>query len=45
MYTALKITFDFKKLVSDDPVKYDFAQTRLDIKSDMDINDFVDKAE
>ena len=44
MVTALEITAGFKRLVPDDPVKYDFALTRLGIRDDMDINDFLDKA-
>ena len=45
MNTALVITSEFKKIVPEDPVKYDFALTRLGIRSDIDIHDFVDKAE
>ncbi len=44
MYVALEITSGFKKLVSDDPVKYDFALTRRGIRDDMDIDYIVDKA-
>ncbi len=44
IYTALEITSGFKRLAPDDPVKYDFALTRLGIRDDMDIYDFVDKA-
>ncbi|MBW2567860.1 MAG: TIGR02757 family protein [Deltaproteobacteria bacterium] len=35
MRTALEITSCFKKLVPDDPVKYDFVLTRLGIRNDM----------
>jgi len=34
--TALEITSGFKKISPDDPVKYDFALTRLGIRTDMD---------
>jgi len=44
MYAALEITSGFKRLVPDDPVKYDFSLTRLGIRYDMDIDDFVDQA-
>jgi len=36
MATALEITSGFKKIVPDDPVKYDFALTRFGIRNDMD---------
>ena len=36
MNTALEITSCFKRLVPDDPVKYDFVLTRLGIRGDMD---------
>jgi uncharacterized protein (TIGR02757 family) len=36
MATALEITSVFKKIVPDDPVKYDFALTRFGIRNDMD---------
>jgi len=38
MHTALEITSGFKKIVSEDPVKYDFALTRLGIRDDLDID-------
>ncbi len=41
MSTALEITSCFRKLVPDDPVKYDFALTRFGIRSDMSIDDFL----
>ena len=44
MHTALAITSGFKKIVPEDPVKYDFALTRLGIRGDLDINYIVDKA-
>ncbi len=36
--TALEITSGFRKLMPDDPVKYDFTLTRFGIRDDMDIN-------
>jgi len=36
MRTALEITAHFKKININDPVKYDFALTRMGIRSDMD---------
>jgi len=44
MHTALAITSGFKKIVPEDPVKYDFALTRLGIRNDLDIDYIVDKA-
>jgi uncharacterized protein (TIGR02757 family) len=38
MKTALEITHAFKKIVPDDPVKYDFALTRLGIRADADLS-------
>ena len=35
MAAALEITSGFKKIVPDDPVKYDFVLTRLGIRDDM----------
>jgi uncharacterized protein (TIGR02757 family) len=37
MSTALEITEGFRKLVPRDPVKYDFALTRLGIRDDQDL--------
>jgi len=37
MRTALEVTSGFKKLSPDDPLKYDFALTRLGIRNDLDI--------
>ncbi|MCP4105693.1 MAG: TIGR02757 family protein [Desulfobacteraceae bacterium] len=45
MRTALEITSGFKKLVPDDPVRYDFALTRLGIRDDADPDDFFKIAE
>jgi uncharacterized protein (TIGR02757 family) len=38
--TALEITEAFKKMAPEDPVKYDFALTRLGIRNDSDISVF-----
>lgn len=38
--TAVEITSGFKRMVPDDPVKYDFALTRLGIRNDMSWDDF-----
>ena len=35
MLTALEVTSGFKKLIPNDPVKYDFALTRFGIRNDM----------
>lgn len=43
MYAALEITSGFKKIVPEDPLKYDFALTRFGIRNDMDIDDFIDQ--
>ncbi len=43
MHTAFEITSGFKKIVPEDPVKYDFALTRFGIRNDMDIDDFIDQ--
>ncbi|MGD9157745.1 MAG: TIGR02757 family protein [Desulfobacteraceae bacterium] len=42
MRTALEITNAFKKIVPDDPVKYDFSLTRLGIRKDVDPRTFID---
>jgi uncharacterized protein (TIGR02757 family) len=41
MRTAIEITECFKKIDPGDPVKYDFALTRLGIRDDMNIGDFI----
>lgn len=41
--TAIEVTEAFKKLVPEDPVKYDFALTRLGIRNDTDMEAFVRK--
>ncbi|MEJ2656586.1 MAG: DUF2400 family protein, partial [Desulfobacterales bacterium] len=38
MRTALEITSGFRKIIPEDPVKYDFALTRFGIRSDMHID-------
>ncbi len=40
MKTALEITACFRQILPDDPVKYDFALTRLGIRDDMNFSDF-----
>lgn len=39
--TALEITAAFRRLVPDDPVRYDFALTRLGIRTDTDCDEFL----
>lgn len=39
--TALEVTAAFRELAPDDPVRYDFALTRLGIRDDADIESFV----
>jgi len=41
MRTALEITEGFRTLAPDDPVKYDFALTRLGIRQEMDMDVFI----
>jgi len=40
--TALEITDRFRAMVPEDPVKYDFALTRLGIRNDCDLGGFLD---
>ena len=40
--TALEITEAFGTIAPEDPVKYDFALTRLGIRNDMDFSTFLD---
>ena len=42
MQTAIEITSAFKKIVPEDPVKYDFSLTRLGIRKDADPCTFLD---
>lgn len=39
--TALEVTAAFRELAPDDPVRYDFALTRLGIRDDADIEPFI----
>jgi uncharacterized protein (TIGR02757 family) len=39
--TALEVTTAFRQIAPDDPVRYDFALTRLGIRDDADIESFV----
>ena len=39
--TALEITAAFRRIVPDDPVKYDFSLTRLGIRADTDLGAFL----
>lgn len=41
MRTAVEITTAFRTIAPDDPVKYDFALTRLGIRDDTDMNAFL----
>ena len=41
MRTALEITRAFRKIVPDDPIRYDFALTRLGIRKDEDSEGFL----
>ena len=43
MKTALEITDSFRAVVPDDPVRYDFALTRLVIRKDTDMTSFLDE--
>jgi uncharacterized protein (TIGR02757 family) len=38
MDAALEITTGFKRIIPDDPVKYDFVLTRFGIREDMNID-------
>jgi uncharacterized protein (TIGR02757 family) len=40
-YTAAEITTAFRAIAPDDPVKYDFALTRLGIRADTDLRGFL----
>jgi len=42
--TALEITAAFRVIVPDDPVRYDFALTRLGIRGEMDLPAFLARA-
>ncbi len=43
MRTALEITAGFRKLVPEDPVKYDFTLTRYGIREELSIKDMIEK--
>jgi len=43
MRTAIEITRAFRKLDPDDPIRYDFALTRLGIRKDEDLAGFLDR--
>ena len=42
MKTAVEITKCFRRLVPDDPVRYDFALTRLGIRNDEDRDEVLE---
>lgn len=44
MRTAMEITAAFRKILPDDPVRYDFALTRLGIRGEMDLPAFLARA-
>lgn len=44
MRTALEITEGFRRVAPEDPVRYDFALTRLGIRSDTDLDSFLRQA-
>jgi len=43
MRTAIEITRAFRKIEPDDPIRYDFALTRLGIRKDEDMGGFLDR--
>ena len=45
MRTAIEITRSFRKMVPGDPVRYDFALTRLGIRRDADLDAFLARLE
>ncbi|MBE9569833.1 MAG: TIGR02757 family protein [Proteobacteria bacterium] len=45
MKTAMEITDAFRKIAPHDPVRYDFALTRLGIRKDTDITSFLDECD
>jgi uncharacterized protein (TIGR02757 family) len=42
MRTALEITGGFSKIVPEDPTRYDFSLTRLGIREELEIDDFLE---
>jgi len=45
MKTAMEITDSFKKIEPKDPVRYDFALTRLGIRNDADLDTFLKRCD
>ena len=43
MRTALQITDAFREIAPHDPVRYDFALTRLGIRKDADLESFLSR--
>jgi hypothetical protein len=41
MVTAMEITDGFRKIMPRDPVRYDFSLTRLGIRNDLKMEDFL----
>jgi len=41
MKTAIEITHAFRRIAPEDPVRYDFSLTRLGIRDDMDLEEFL----
>ena len=44
MQTAIEITHAFRRIAPEDPVRYDFSLTRLGIRDDMDLEEFLKKS-
>jgi uncharacterized protein (TIGR02757 family) len=42
--TAMEVTEGFRQIIPEDPVKYDFALTRLGMKGDAELTDFLNIA-
>lgn len=43
--TALEITAGFRRIVPEDPVRYDFSLTRLGIRDDSSLDEFLERVE
>jgi uncharacterized protein (TIGR02757 family) len=41
MRTVVEVTEAFRKVAPEDPVRYDFSLTRLGIRNDMDVGEFL----
>ncbi|MDY6864042.1 MAG: TIGR02757 family protein, partial [Thermodesulfobacteriota bacterium] len=41
LQTALEITYAFRKIIPEDPVRYDFALTRMGIRKELDFHEFI----